>query len=393
MSSKPDDTRAKGVPPLPDRVVDTSPFTEAPVRVVLGGAVCVLLVALFNLSIVARPFWSMIATSRAGQYGALGQVAQQLPRNMASPPWVRDGAVLLGASTAGLGIPHELSEQLVGRRVWTLWEGWVNPPELLGLAPLAVRAGAREVIIALQVTYVAEGPDIPVVQKIRRTYIGPFNPAWEYRRELGDLAWGSRQDALPASRLAGPLRDLAGAYLQGRFIEHAQPRPLFWKEAELIFAHPNTQATLAKWRAQPTIDHYQAYQDAVGWNRGLTDSWAETRRVEGDPTLQCLNVRALRDLTAYLRAHDVRVSWALFPENPMYRHLRSEGGKIIAPAEMVPAARALLHRLAAEQEVAYLDLFDLCGPDEFLDLYHVTPPARAKLGAAIAPLLEGGTAP
>ena len=389
MSSNQPDTRRRGDPSGHIGVIDTRALAEAWPRRVVTGLVVLGVMAVANGLVPSEILWRVVRDSHAAQYADYHAVALQMPNNLAPPPWVRGGAALMGASNVGVGLPQELSADLFGERLWTLWAPGVNPPELLALAPQAVRAGVQRVIVAVEVQYMSTGADTPFSRDNRDAYTGLWNPAWRYRWELSGGDWREVGRALPLIRVREPLHVLLEGYVAGRVIEKRLPGQAAWREAEAAYNQGPVQAALVRWRADPTVEHYQAYQDTVSMNHaGMLEFWAGMRRVQIDTAGQAPNVRALRALTAYLRAHDIAVAWALFPENAMYGVLPGLDDQPVAPADIVPAAREMLARLAEQDHVPYRDLWDLCPPDEFLDLFHVTPPARQKLADALRPLLD-----
>lgn len=363
-------------------------------RLVVFGLAAAVATAV-NLALLSSPLWQSIRRHEVELYVAnFDPVAVSLPNNMAPPSWAAGRLVVIGASNVGLGVPQEETAAMFGERAWTLWAAGLNPPEMLGLAPKAVEAGSRQALLALAVHYAAWGADTDFARENREVYVGPLNPAWPYRVELDHPSWSDVVLALPAFRLRSPLRHMGFDYLDRRILGRQLPQLSVWRDADATYRSMHVQQALQAWREDPTLANYERYQNyTLGTNYREMLFWQKMRRVKVDPTLQCPNIRALRDLTRYLRAHDIRVTWALFPENPMYGKLPADDGKPVAPPDIVADARTVLQRLAAEDGVPYLDLYDLCAPDDFLDLFHLAPPGREKLGHALRPLLNGTVPP
>jgi len=231
--------------------------------------------------------------------------------------------------------------------------------------------------------------ETPFSAQNRRAYVGVVNPAWPYHERLSNLGWAGRWSTLPAARFRHATRILLGGYVSGKVIEHRLPDPPAWRQAETGYSSQHAQLALAAYRDAPSLDTYNAYLHAVGAvHEGIRAFWTEMRQAAPDPNGTGDNLRALSDTTRYLRARGIRVSWFLYPENPICGTISADNGRPMAPPELRPLAQRVFADAAAREGVTFYDLLDMAGPDEFIDYTHLTPPASDRLGAALRQMLD-----
>lgn len=351
-------------------------------------AATLLIFVLGNVAVEQPPLWRVLYRLGAQEYVPDNVIARALPGILRAPPAARDGVALLGASNIALGVPQERARAAFGPGAWSVGLPGANPPEFLGLAPYVARAQPRVCLVTLTVQASGWAKDAPFTDEIRRTYVTPLNPAWPYRVAADHPGWQDVVDTIPLLRLRAPLRTLVLAWVRAR-AQHERPPLPEWREMGVVRRQPAVQKALARFEAERTPQAYIAYMEARGLrDRDVWQVVADFRRVRPDLTGESPNVRALRDLTRYLRDRDIAVAWVLFPENPIYGEITAPDGEPIAPPETRADARAVYAKFAAADDVPFVDLLDLVPVEDFHDLFHVAEPGWERLAPELRRAIE-----
>jgi hypothetical protein len=169
---------------------------------------------------------------------------------------------------------------------------------------------------------------------------------WRWRELLHDVVVPAREQRVPRDYLDHPRTPL---------------------EIYSMLADPERAATIvaarATFDASHRVEDFRQYVEALhgeSYVAGLRERW---RTLEVQP----LQLVALRSLVAHVRAAGGTPVWVLLPENPFLR-LDPEVGRVVD--ERSTEAADGLTRLAAEVDVALLDLRHSVDPEGFLDLNH-----------------------